>query len=156
VIIANNDSLLIDFGSAVVVDDDLCCSHDGKCIGTTKYMPPEVLSSGIHSFARDMWAFGIVVMELVFEVSPICGSNEEELNASIEEFLKSANSDGKPWLWLCSHHANGLKCGYHCQQIQDLLKLLLTPNPQDRITAEDAINFVHNAMKSGNEEPVYI
>jgi len=154
VIIANSDSLLIDFGSAVVVQD----SHDsyyGKSIGTTKYMPPEVLRSGINTFAKDMWALGIMVIELIFEVYPFRYSNEDELKASIQEFLNSAKSEGKPWPWLCSRHAAGLKCdSYHCQEIQNFSKLLLTPNPQHRITAEQAINFVHNVMKKGKRRRV--
>lgn len=54
-----------DLGFAVPVD-----RCDNEVVGTANWMSPEVINSGEYGFASDMWAFGVVCIEIADGYAP--------------------------------------------------------------------------------------
>lgn len=48
-----------------------------SCVGTHEYLAPELVNGGGHGNGVDWWAFGVLVYELLFGVTPFKGSSKE-------------------------------------------------------------------------------
>ncbi len=75
---------VVDFGVARIVG---VSEHDQRTIcGTPEYMAPEVISGGEPTFASDLYAVGVVLYELLAQVTPFAqGSIMEVLGRHLEE-----------------------------------------------------------------------
>ena len=93
--------------------------------GTVRYMSPEVLSRQDlqASRAMDIWACGVVLFAMLFNQLPFSGSNKEEL---IKNIIKRPVYF--PW------RETGKQIS---SEVEDLIKKLLTKDPQERYTMID-------------------
>src|SRR5689334_18760923 len=55
---------LIDFEHSVFANEEQDDSHNASHLGTLKYQSPEAMK-GIHSYARDIWSVGVMLLEMV-------------------------------------------------------------------------------------------
>ncbi|WNE40080.1 MAG: Serine/threonine-protein kinase PknD [Mycoplasmataceae bacterium] len=60
----DNIAKIADFGLAKIIDDS-CASSGRKTKGTIRWMAPEVLKRGKHSFESDVYSLGMVMWEIV-------------------------------------------------------------------------------------------
>ena len=113
------ENLLIDIDGRVKIADFGWACHSTRrrqtMCGTLDYLPPEqVLRTG-HGPAVDTWALGILMHEFLFGKVPFEGSCTEELHKRI------AFDDVK------------IRPGIISAQAEDLIRKLLTKNPEQRI-----------------------
>lgn len=47
--------------------------------GTTEYLPPEMILWHTNSYAHDIWSFGILIYEMLFQRSPFFDTSEERI-----------------------------------------------------------------------------
>ncbi|KFY76901.1 hypothetical protein V499_03592 [Pseudogymnoascus sp. VKM F-103] len=99
-------------------------------LGTTEYMAPELKghfrsshSISVYSISVDIWAIGVITMELLLTHPFLYSSDQEDYTRGI----KPLRFDEPP----------GMNISKPCQ---DFIKLLLIPNPIHRPTAEAAIS----------------
>jgi len=97
-------------------------THTGH-LGTRAYKAPEVIKSGSHDFASDIWALGLVFYELLVEQTSedrqlfASFNNSRVVHTFVADRLKSLEDD---------------KCG-------KLLRAMLNPDPSQRLTAKKLI-----------------
>ena len=98
-------------------------------LGTPQYMAPELKghfrsshNDSVYSISIDIWAIGVITMELLLTHPFLYSSDQEDYIRGI----KQLNFDGPP----------GVNISKSCQ---DFIKGLLTPNPIYRPTAKAAI-----------------
>ncbi|CAD8127713.1 unnamed protein product [Paramecium sonneborni] len=94
------------------------CRHQTK-VGTPIYVAPEVLK-GIYSETCDEWSLGCIMYVLLFGQPPFSGQNIHQL----EQQINKPNLNFK--------HNISIEC-------QDLIRKLLQPNPNKRITCLQAL-----------------
>lgn len=70
---------LIDFGFAKHIEDKTY-----TMCGTIDYLSPEVLKTRCYTLAVDMWAFGVVLYELHYGISPFWNQNVEVMKWNIQ------------------------------------------------------------------------
>jgi len=139
------DVYLCDFDSAQNETGDIATMY-----GTLPFWSPEVCNehSNANNFPRDMWAFGVTIIETVYQVYPFStipdpeyDGNEDHacadaLKTSIRKFLidiKAGTSNLVPSC-LVPPHDN--------KQLLQLLKGLLTWDPKKRMTAKQVVEFI--------------
>lgn len=116
-----NQIKIIDFGISVVVPPDEAIT---EAIGTPYYIAPEVWKKH-YNRECDVWACGVIMYILLSGTPPFNGSNDKEMK---EKILNGAFSlEGKAW----DKISEGAK---------DLIRKMLTYNPNERITAEEALH----------------
>lgn len=112
---------LIDFGSAV----DLNSKYQkeklplSRIVGQPAYMAPEMLKECYNEKA-DMWSLGIVMYELLSNRHPFEASTDQELVMQIQD--GSYSFQGPAWRIVKD-------------EAKDLIKQMLTYNPNNRISA---------------------
>lgn len=119
---ANDDANLkiVDFGFAAKVDG---FSLTQQC-GTPGYIAPEIIEAKLHGTPVDMWSFGVILYILLGGYPPFHDDDQKRLFKKIragvyefhEEYWSGVSVDAK-----------------------DLIRRLLTVNPLDRITADQAV-----------------
>ena len=70
---------LIDFGIARPLDSDTQLTHTGAVLGTPLYMAPEISREGQYSQQSDLYAWGIVLYEMLAGKVPFTASTPEAL-----------------------------------------------------------------------------
>lgn len=128
-----NDSFikLADFGFAARVHEAKSLS---KQCGTPFFVSPEILLRKPYDHQSDMWSVGCIVFLLLSGNLPFMGRSQKELFRKIvsgkyefaEEDWKEISEDAK-----------------------DLVKRMLVLNPDDRITAAEAVR--HNWLKASRD-----
>lgn len=113
-------------------------------LGTTEYMAPELKGHfrsshniSVYSISVDIWAIGVITMELLLTHPFLYSSDQEDYTRGI----KPLRFDEPP----------GIKISKSCQ---DFIKLLLIPNPMKRPTAAAAIShswFANVALQLEHE-----
>ncbi len=93
-------------------------------IGTPNYMSPEVVQRMPYSKPVDMWSCGVVLCVLLSGYLPFVGNNKR-----LFELISKGNYIMRKKQW--DHISDSAK---------DLVKLLLTKDPNDRLTVEEALN----------------
>ena len=114
------DIKLADFGFAKKVSGK---SLDTQC-GTPGYVAPEILKRVSYGAAVDMWSVGVLTYILLGGYPPFYDDDQNRLYAKI----KSGNYEFHEDYW-----------GSVSKEGKDLIMKLLTVNPGERITAEQAL-----------------
>lgn len=96
-----------------------------EIVGTPCYIAPEVIVSEHFTRACDIWSLGIVMHVLLSGSVPVGGSTVEEVCRKVEMYRGPGFHSA---LW---KHVS--------QNAKDLLKKMLDPDPEARITAEEAL-----------------
>ena len=112
---------LIDFGVAKIFS--LNVNHK-TIAGSSIYMAPEVLRANYNE-SCDLWSIGVILYILLIGQPPFFGKNENEISKAIKTGKYDINN--KQYLSLS-------------QNAKDLITKLLKYNPQERITALEALN----------------
>jgi len=112
---------LIDFGVAKIFS--LNVNHK-TIAGSSIYMAPEVLRANYNE-SCDLWSIGVILYILLIGQPPFFGKNENEISQAIKTGKYDINN--KQYLSLS-------------QNAKDFIAKLLKYNPQERITALEALN----------------
>ena len=124
------------------------------CVQTLWYRAPEVLLGGNgYTTAIDIWSVGCIFAEMLTKFPLFTGSSEKDVLLSIFTKLGTPNEDIWPGIstyknfydypiWRTINLADILP-GVSADGI-DLLKRMITMDPEKRISALDALNHVMN------------
>lgn len=116
---AHNDIKIIDFGLSNIFHDTFMKT----CCGSPAYAPPEMIQGKLYSGpSADLWSTGIILYAMLCGCLPFEGSTTQSLYIKILSGEYSTPS-------------------YLSQGAKDVLKALLTVNPDDRITIEELITY---------------
>lgn len=120
------DLKIVDFGFAAKCDGD---SLTNQC-GTPAYIAPEILLKKPHGVAVDMWSFGVILFILLAGYPPFRDKDERQLFRKIRAGAYEFHQ--KYW--------NNVS-----QEAKDLINRLLTTNPVNRATVDQALGhpWVH-------------
>eukprot|EP01071_Lankesteria_metandrocarpae_P015117 Lankesteria_metandrocarpae@DN9338_c0_g1_i1.p1 len=121
---ANSPLVLIDFGMAVKLDQDQYLS---RLCGSPHYVSPELVARH-YKFSVDVWAIGVVVYLLTYGKYPFEGSDRNSIMKKVAS--QEPKFDEGP-----------------SADLLDLLKGLLTRNPQKRLTPEQALAHKWNTPR---------
>ncbi|KAL5483622.1 hypothetical protein ACEPAI_8854 [Sanghuangporus weigelae] len=98
--------------------------------GTMPYNPPEAFKFGLVGRKGDVWAVGVVMHELLVGDKPFVGSSEDDNERLIKEILTKR-------IDFRSDYYKGISLDG-----RDLMKRLLTKNPNLRPTVEDTMEHL--------------
>jgi calcium-dependent protein kinase len=129
---------IIDFGTAKIFKKQI---KKGENIeGTLYYIAPEVFSGNIDIYDEksDIWSIGIILYRALTRKYPFIGRNEDETISFIIDKDHDCN--------------NELLLG-HSNEIQDLIKKLLKKDPNERPSAQEALN--HEWFKKFNPRRLF-
>ena len=115
------DIKLIDFGTAKVFSE---FTKSKAMVGSSYYIAPEVVK-GKYDEACDLWSIGVIMYIMLVGTPPFNGQDEDEI---IRAVTIGNYETSYPQYTSLSDNA------------KDLITKLLTFNPSQRITAEEAIN----------------
>ena len=100
--------------------------HNNKRVtfcGTVEYMAPEIVKNEGYDFSIDVWSLGVLLYELIHSHSPFV---VKDLNVNeIENNILSKELRFKKGV--------SLEC-------RDLIEKMIVLNPNNRLTAEEALN----------------
>ena len=113
---------IIDFGMAILVG---VTEKKQRPAGTLFYMSPELISND-YDQRTDLWSLGVILFQLITKRHLFKSSTQRYLLAQILNFDTSLIQNGN----------------YGDEGLQRLLKGLLEPNPDQRMSAEEALNVV--------------
>ena len=126
----NNNIKLCDFGVALQTNNTESFYVNDK-VGTPAFVAPEILSNNYYDpFKTDIWSAGVVLYSVLAGIFPFRGNNEAELNKRIL-LGKFPNIDVS-------------------NDCMDLLKKILTVDPNQRISIKDIKN--HSWLKNSNNK----
>jgi len=123
---------LCDFGMASSFEPG---NYLNDCCGSPTYVAPEVLKRQYNEKC-DIWSAGVLLYIFLCGKIPFSGSSDEEIMKNVSEATEMA-LDGEEW-------------NVVSDSAKSLLKLLLNPNPELRISATDALN--HRWIKELGED----
>ncbi|KAK2943829.1 putative protein kinase [Blattamonas nauphoetae] len=136
----NGRAKLGDFGGVVGVGTQKT-SNSAEC-GTMQFWGPEMFVVGGNgvsgSQAGDMWAFGLIVLELLTGESWICGTNAVEIASSVGGFDVVS---------VCRQASMS-------SSVESLLCFLLSKNPQERLSSAELIRSGRLRSILGEETPL--
>ena len=113
---------IIDFGMAILVG---VTEKKQRPAGTLFYMSPELISND-YDQRTDLWSLGVILFQLITKRHLFKSSTQRYLLAQILNFDTSLIQNGN----------------YGDEGLQRLLKGLLEPNPDQRMSAEEALDVV--------------
>ena len=125
---------LIDFGTAKLFDVG---NKQKALVGSSYYIAPEVLK-GKYDEECDLWSIGVIMYIMLTGVPPFNGENDDDILREV--------SRGKYDTTLASYTALS-------DNAKDLIGRLLTFNPSERITAEQALS--HKWFKTSEFATIY-
>lgn len=86
------ENILFDGKSATIIDFDHASTKDVSdpdCIGTSDFLPPEILSREDHTTARDIWSLGVTIAVIVYCTNPFVDEDTKTVHQyHIEEVLE--------------------------------------------------------------------
>jgi len=101
-------------------------------VGTINYMAPEVLSEEKYNYECDLWSLGVIIYILYFKDYPYFGQKEYAI-------INQIKNNGKRILKISGN-----------KNFDDLIRGLLTSNPNERLTWEQYFNHPFFKYKSIN------
>mmetsp|Transcript_19200 Transcript_19200/g.19336 ORF Transcript_19200/g.19336 Transcript_19200/m.19336 type:complete len:426 (-) Transcript_19200:67-1344(-) len=111
-----------------------CCSMLGSgsgevfhtVVGSPRYIAPELLAGNGYSFSADMWSVGVILFALLSGGKyPVLGENKKDILGRLAD-QKIERMEGPDWEFVS-------------ESAKDMVSNLLVFNPQDRISAEGAL-----------------
>ena len=123
------ENILFDGDILKIVDFGTSRNFDSKkkmknCHGTPYYIAPEVLNESYNEKC-DVWSCGVILYILLSGVPPFNGAHDDEI---LDSVMKGKYTFDIPEFRSLSSYA------------KQLIRKMLTYNPRDRITIEDALN----------------
>jgi serine/threonine protein kinase len=115
---------LTDFGYCDKVDDEGYCQNDVVC-GTTDFMAPEMVKEKPCGFPVDVWAFGVIIFDLLTGYAPFYHENREKTYGNIVRGRVQWPTSPR----LLARLAN----------VQPLLEEIFTLDPDERPTMEQVL-----------------
>eukprot|EP01125_Pyxidicula_operculata_P019835 TRINITY_DN721_c0_g1_i1.p1 TRINITY_DN721_c0_g1~~TRINITY_DN721_c0_g1_i1.p1 ORF type:complete len:340 (+),score=71.61 TRINITY_DN721_c0_g1_i1:175-1194(+) len=112
---------LTDFGLSKIYSEHMLQT----ACGTPGYVAPEILKCHGYTSAIDMWSAGVIMYILLCGYPPFYSENDAELFESIME---------------ANYHFHSPYWDNISAEAKDLIKKLLVPNPEQRLTSEQALN----------------
>ena len=133
------DVKLIDFGISKIFNK-VEKNNDNRIKGSLNYIAPEVLD-GKYNEKCDIWSCGVILYILVIGEYPFVGRNKSEILKKIKKgdysfpngFIEKSSSD-----------------------IRDLIGKCLMVNPNERISANDALNHSFFNLYDANEFFIHV
>lgn len=125
---SDSDIKIADFGFAKRANNEKCLRT--QC-GTPGYVAPEILEGVPYGTQADMWSLGVITFILLGGYPPFIEENQRDLFRKIRKGQYEFHEE----YW-----------GGVSSEAKDLIKSLLTVNPEKRLTAQSALN--HSWMKS--------
>lgn len=119
---------LCDFGLATVVKNNTFSSTNSRIVGTIDYMAPETINFKEYGFGTDMWAYGVLLYELVYRRPPFTKTNNSFGTVMAIRRMKVRIDEKRQELSL----------------INDLIKNIFVEDT-DRIQIEECINHPYFA-----------
>ncbi|KAJ3247094.1 hypothetical protein HDU77_008716, partial [Chytriomyces hyalinus] len=136
-------------------------------IATRWYRPPEcLLCDGIYTFKMDIWSAGCVLYEVISKAPLFPGANELDqihrihniMGTPSPKLLKQmlGNRASSPKFQFTPKEGTGIKTllPYVSQECLDIIHALLIYNPDDRISAKEALKHAFfkdiNSLKATN------
>ncbi|MCQ2821664.1 MAG: protein kinase, partial [archaeon] len=111
---------IIDFGTAKVFSKD---KKENLLIGSSYYIAPEVLSCS-YTEKCDLWSCGVIMYILLTGRPPFGGGTDKQI---LDKIIKGTYDLSKyPW-------------GIISKEAKDLIKKLIEPNQNKRLSAEEAL-----------------
>ncbi|KAF7511317.1 hypothetical protein GJ744_004882 [Endocarpon pusillum] len=101
------------------------CPKSGAFGGTLKYMAPELYESSEETSAADVWSLGVVCLDILWLVPPVCGKPGYDLMTE------------KTWLADLSEIAKEAK--------QPEIAMMVVMNMHERSTAAEVLRFVRTS-----------
>ncbi|KAL9232507.1 hypothetical protein vseg_007615 [Gypsophila vaccaria] len=93
-----------------------------SCVGTHEYLAPELVSGHGHGNGVDWWAFGVLIYELLYGVTPFKGVNKE---ATLRNIASSKDAMFSP--------VDVSKSDKEMDAAKDLIEKLLVKDPRERM-----------------------
>ena len=118
---------LADLGFATIAETDACLT--AGC-GTMHYVAPEIVRNKPYGRPVDMWSCGVIAYIMLGGYPPFYGNTKKELVEKIK--LGAFKFHEKSWRGIST-------------MAKDLIRRLLIVNPENRLTAEEALQ--HGWMK---------
>jgi len=121
-----------------VADFGLSCQYGNNRALTTKagtpyYIAPEVLTGRGYNQLCDLWSCGVIMYIMLCGYPPFYGENDSQILAKVRRGIYSFN--GSDWRSIS-------------EDAKHLVRMLLKMGPQDRLTAEQALNHEWIASKA--------
>ena len=123
---------LLDFGIART-QTFTHLTETGQVIGTLPYMPPEVISDGLHSPAADIYSLGVIGYEMLTRSKPFPGDNPVEILNRIVNITPHHPIDTNP---LIPHKLNYL------------ILRMIAKDPGHRPDASQVLSILNNIYKT--------
>ena len=104
-------------------------------IGTPRYTSPEIINKKDFSFKTDIWSLGVTFLELISLKAPFLGYETEEIYENI--LKRNINSN------ILNKEKNGFNnyiTKRYSKNLLDLIKEMISMNPDDRPNAKDILN----------------
>ena len=122
---------LIDFGSAIELNNATECNNESDLRGTSLYLAPECWN-GKYSPASDMWAVGVLLCFMLFFTAPFNAATRAELK---DKILATASTEGGIERVLNKLYGRR----FVSDECKDLLLHIFEVNPERRLTACQAL-----------------
>lgn len=129
---------LADFGLAVEVGDNPLYS----VCGTAFYVSPEMLNETGYDYKVDVWATGVICFILLCGYPPFTSENESNQDELFDAILAGDFQFASPYWSKISQHA------------KNLIKCMLTVDPEKRYTAEQVFTHPWTTGTSSNFEGI--
>lgn len=126
---------LTDFGLAFL-DDGANLTQSGALVGTVEYIPPEACQGKALDRRMDIWAFGVMLFEMLAGQRPFTGNN---LYATITAILSTPTPD----LFCFRPDVN--------DALADLVYRMLQKEPQQRIPSTRLVGAELEAIMQGSD-----
>ena len=96
-----------------------------KTFGTPYYIAPEMLGKDGYSEKCDLWSIGVILYIIMSGVPPFIGNSQEEILDNVQRG-EWCFPESQAWL-----NAS--------EEVKDLITKLMTKDPEQRISALDAL-----------------
>ena len=77
-----------DFGLGKFIEDDPAAKSMTKCVGTPIWMAPEQIHSDTYDKSVDVYAFGMILYEMLTETIPFKGYSDVQIFQAVEKHLR--------------------------------------------------------------------